>query len=199
MPRFSFVAQDKDRKFSRGVVEAETREAALQSILGKGLSPIKLEELQKGSGELDTKKKGASLSMHLSFHKGLTLFDQINLLRHLGTILNTGTDLLSGLDIIAKDTINPFVKEILYDVRERVGKGQRFSEAIYKWKDQFNPVFVNLVKSAEESGTLPKTLIMYAQELRKDFTFLRKLRGALTYPIILLLMVLLWWSFLSLL
>lgn len=179
MARFSYVAQDENHTVTRGILESPTHADAVRSLVRKGLSPIKLEELSGG------KKEGSGLGSAISLRKNLTLFDQINILRHLGTILNTGTDLLSGLDIIAKDAINPLVKKILYDIKERVGRGERFSDAIGKWKSQFNPIFPSLVRAGETSGTLPKTLTTYAQELRKDYTFFRKLRSAVTYPIIL--------------
>lgn len=192
MPRFSYVAQDEKRNVARGVLEAPTRGDAIHSLVRKGLSPIKLEEL---SGRNVVTEK---LGLNISFKKNLTLFDQINVLRHLGTILNTGTDLLSGLDIIARDAINPIVKKILYDIKERVGRGEKFSDSVEKWKDQFSPIFPSLVRAGETSGTLPKTLTTYAQELRKDYTFFRKLKSAVTYPIILavavigMILVLIW-------
>ncbi|MEK7465505.1 MAG: type II secretion system F family protein [Patescibacteria group bacterium] len=183
MARFSYVAQNSENEISKGVIEAPTHSEAVRVLVRKGLSPIKL-EVFKDAGE-----KNKTLPITISFRKNLTLFDQINILRHLGTILNTGTDLLSGLDIIAKDAINPLVQKILYDVKERVGRGERFSDAIEKWKSQFSPIFVSLVRAGESSGTLPKTLISYAQELRKDYSFFRKLRSAVTYPVILVVAV----------
>lgn len=183
MARFSYVAQNSESEISKGVIEAPTHSEAVRSLVRKGLSPIKLEAFK------DASEKNKTLSLAVSFRKNLNLFDQINILRHLGTILNTGTDLLSGLDIIAKDAINPLVQKILYDIKERVGRGERFSDAIEKWRSQFNPIFVSLIRAGESSGTLPKTLINYAQELRKDYSFFRKLRSAVTYPVILVIAV----------
>jgi type II secretory pathway component PulF len=118
--------------------------------------------------------------------KRLTVLDQIAMTRHLGTILNTGTDLMGGLEIIGRDAIKPMVRRIIYDIKSRISRGQKFSEALASWKGQFNPVFISLVRAGESSGNLPGILLAYAQELRKDYAFSRKLRGALVYPVILI-------------
>ncbi|MEK7212178.1 MAG: type II secretion system F family protein, partial [Patescibacteria group bacterium] len=74
----------------------------------------------------------------------------------------------------------------LYDLKDRVGRGEKFSVALAAWPDQFNPIFISLVKAGETSGNLPSILLSYAQELRKDFTFNRKLKAAMVYPLILI-------------
>lgn len=183
MARFSYVAQAKDGSVTRGAIEAMDRTSALQSLLEKGLQPIKIEAI---AGEAEAHTFWEKLTKTDVFKSNLTALDQIMIVRHLGTILSTGTDLLSGLDIIARDSIKPRVKQVLYDVKNRVSRGEQLSNALNAWKDQFNPIFINLVKSGEVSGNLPAVLLSYAQELRKDYAFLRKLRGAMFYPAILI-------------
>lgn len=181
MPRFSFIAQNKEKAVSRGDIEAQTREKVIEVLMRRGLSPIKV-ELVAGGG----KSQGVfSKIAHFRFGSKLTVFDQIIIVRKLGTILNTGTDLLTGLEIIAQDSLKPDVRRICYDIKERVTRGQKLSDAIHAWKDQFNPVLVNLVRAGEASGNLPEILISYSQELRKDAAFVRKIKGAMIYPAIL--------------
>ncbi|MDI6734236.1 MAG: type II secretion system F family protein [Patescibacteria group bacterium] len=185
MSRYYYVAQDQNNVISKGVLDAPDRDKAIKAILQKGLRPIKLDaltpETQKGKGFLSMK-----IGMPKFLGGSITTLDQLIIVRHLGIILSTGTDILSGLEIIAKDAIKPLVRQVLYDIKERVSRGEKLSAALNKWKNQFNPVLINLVKSGELSGNLPGVLISYAQELRKDYNFSRKLKGAIFYPAILL-------------
>ncbi len=187
MARFDFVAQDKYKGLTKGDIEAGSREEALEILAKRGLSPIKL-DLQQGSG---TPGKGAFQKLahaQVGFGGGhLTMFDQITIIRHLGTILNTGSDISGGLQTISEDAAKPIVRKILLDVRERIFRGESFSDALKHWEDQFNPIFISLVKAGEASGNLPNILLSYAQELRKEYSFSRKLKSALVYPAILFL------------
>jgi len=180
--RFFYVAQDKSHALSRGEIEVKNRDEAIATLSRRGLTPVKLDLVAEG-------KRGSTLSRFASvsiyFGSNLTTFDQIIIIRQLGTILNTGTDILSALQIIAQDTEKPSVRRVIYDIKDRVGRGESFSDAVKAWEYEFNPIFVNLVKAAEASGNLPSVLLSYAQELRKDYNFTRKMKGSLVYPIIL--------------
>lgn len=182
MPRFFYTAQDKYKAIVKGDLEAPGREDALAQLARRGLSPI---QLYAGSDE----KQGVSskLSRDVSlFGDKLKIFDQITFIRHLGTLLSTGTDLITALNTIEEDTIKPVVRKMTGDVRNKITRGEMFSDALRSWEKHFNPIFLSLVKAGEASGTLPSVLLSYAQELRKDYTFSRKLKGALIYPAILI-------------
>lgn len=186
MPRLSYIAQDRYKNTTRGELEARDRDDALKLLAKRGLTPLKLEPVS------ETGASGARrlLQASLSFGGRLTAFDRITLIRHLGTILQTGTDILSGLEMIAQDTIRPRVRKILYDLRDKVSYGETFSEALKRWRGDFGIIFISLVKAGEAAGNLPSILLSYAQELRKDYTFSRRLKGAMVYPAILILTLL---------
>jgi len=178
--RFYFAAQNKDGNTIQGDIDAKDRDDAVASLGKRGLSPFRIEAVV----EPKTTKSVLSGSLSLGPQR-LSAMDEINIVRHLGTIMNTGTDLLAGLDMIAEDAINPFEKKMIFDIRDKIGRGEKFSDALASWQNQFNPIFVSMVRAGEASGNLPNILLSYAGELRKDYTFMRRLKGALVYPIIL--------------
>ncbi|MBI5732765.1 type II secretion system F family protein [Candidatus Jorgensenbacteria bacterium] len=186
MPRFFYVVQDKNNLVSKGVLDAPDRERALRSLLQKGLRPIKLESVTAEEEKKGKKLLTSRIKLPAFAGGSLSLFDQLMIVRQLGIILSTGTDLLSAIEVVAKDAIKPIIKQILYDIRSRVARGEKLSDAIAKWQKHFDPVFPSLVRSGELSGNLPGILNSYAQELKKDYTFVRKLKGALFYPVILI-------------
>jgi len=179
--RFSFLAQDKKGTLLRGSVEARDRKEVTDLLVSKGLVPLQVAEAE---GKKIKSIKGGKLP--LFFSGGLTTFDQIIITRHLGTILNTGTDILTAVDIIAEDAIKPLIKRILADIKSRVATGESVSQALAAWKQYFSPILINLVRAGEASGNLASVLLNYSQELRKDYVFSRKVRGAMFYPAILI-------------
>lgn len=185
MPRFFYIAQDRYKNTSQGDLEAETREDAMKILAKQGLLPIKLDSALHGEKRIASLLRG-----NFSFGGRLTTFDRITIIRHLGTILQTGTDILSGLEMIAQDAIKPRIQKILYDLRDKISKGETFSEALKRWRADFGVVFISLVKAGEAGGNLPSVLLSYAQELRKEYTFSRRLKGALVYPAILIVTLL---------
>ena len=179
--RFTYLAQDKKGMEARGDIEAGNEREAAELVVKKGLIPLKIEFIAGAKRGL-----GKRFSAPLSFGGRLTTFDEIIITRHLGTILATGVDLLSGLDIIAEDAIKPIVKKIVLDIKGRIATGQTLSQAMNAWQAHFNPVLLNLVKAGELSGGLATVLLTHSQELRKDYTFNRKVKGAMIYPVILI-------------
>lgn len=185
MSHFSFVAQDKYRTLVRGDIEAKNRTEAFEALTGRGLSPIQIELIALEENGLKA-KISKIFSVPAIFGGKLTLFDQMTFVRNLGTLLNTGMDIITCLETIREDAIKPLVKRIANNLKSRITKGESLSAAFQAWHDDFNPVFVHLVRAGEASGTLPDVLVNYAQELRKEYTFRRKLRGSMIYPSVLI-------------
>ncbi len=179
MAHFYFAAQDKNRNIVQGDLEALDRDDAFEILAKRDLSPLRLDLIKENTGGFKF------LKFNISLGGGLDSLDEITLVRHLGTVMNAGTDLVSGLTMIGEDAVKPFVRKMVLGIKDRMLLGEKFSDALLPWKDQFNPLFLSLVRAGEASGTLPETLLSYANQLRKDNAFIRRLKSALVYPVIL--------------
>jgi type II secretory pathway component PulF len=124
--------------------------------------------------------------------------DMLFITRHLSALLDSGTDLLSALSIIEEEAPNSLIRIIISDIKTQIITGKTLADALTSWKKYFDPVFLNLVKAGEVSGNLSLVLRDYAAELRQTNAFLRKVQGAVFYPIILIssllvMMILMLW------
>jgi type IV pilus assembly protein PilC len=178
--RFTYTAQDKKGVEVSGDIEAADEKEAASLLVRQGLLPLRLTPIATQTVQASKRFLGSLLS------GSIDTFDEVVITRHLGTILSTGTDLLSGLDIIAEDAIKPIVKDIAMDARSRISTGQTLSQALGAWGSQFNPVLLSLVRAGELAGNMAEVLTSYSKELRKEYAFNRKVKGAMVYPAILI-------------
>ncbi len=181
--RFRYISQESGGALRQGYIDAVNHQEAMDTLARQGVLVMKIETAAEAEGGARGLWKRLNLSLSVS--KNIDRLDQLTVLRQLSTILNTGTDLITALDIVADNAVKPAVKNILYDIRAKILAGESFSGALALWEENFDPVFINLVKSSEAAGTLPVMFASYSLELKKEIEFSRQLRSAMIYPLIL--------------
>ncbi len=172
MKRFNYKAKDKTGKTVAGVVEAGDEKSAVKLIRDKGLLVIKLsktnEFLLGGLSKFEKKVKPADVSLFT---------------RQFSTMINAGLPVTESLSILRSQstpTLQPIVSQILSDVEG----GQSLSAAFEKHPDIFNTTYIALVKAGETGGVLDNVLQRIADNLEKQEEFKGKVKGALIYPAI---------------
>jgi type IV pilus assembly protein PilC len=183
---YHYLASSKNGKIMEGEYEAENLAKVLQYLAGHELQPVTV-----------TPVKAVQSSVKFFLGK-ITLVDKIFISRYLSLMLKVGTDLLSAVNILISDFEKPAVKNFLIEVRNNLSKGQPFYQAFAKYPKVFSMVFVNLVKAAEASGRLQQTFEELSLSLQKESDLRRKIKGALIYPVILLIASFAIFMFLSL-
>lgn len=162
----------------KSTVEAETEQAAVNLLQKQGLSPIEL------------KAKSASGSGFLSkYTHRIKAKDKVLFARQLSTLINAGLPLVQSLRNVVGQTQNKSLQVVLNQVISDVESGTAFSAALAKFPDTFNDIFVNLVAAGEISGTLDVSLARLADQSEKDADIIAKVRGAMVYPVIVLLVM----------
>jgi type IV pilus assembly protein PilC len=106
--------------------------------------------------------------------------------RFLATMLRAGLTLPKSIDIIKEDTKNKRMEKILYDLSYEVRKGKSLSSVLSKYKRDFDPVFLTMVKAGEESGTMDKSFDYLAKQLLASHELIEKVKGAMMYPIVII-------------
>ena len=101
-------------------------------------------------------------------------------------MLKAGLTMVNGLLTLADQTTNKRFRAILKDIRQNIEKGQSLSEALAHHTNVFPEIFINMVRAGEKSGKLEEVLLHITNQMRKSHTLIAKLRGALTYPIVVL-------------
>lgn len=182
---YYYIASDKEGKVFESQIDAASLEAVLQYLANKELHPVSVKPARIG---------------HVSggfFSKRITIADKVFLTKYLSLMLQVGTDLLSAIDILIADFEKPVVKQLLLEVRENLTKGLPFYEAFTKYPKVFSPVFINLVKAAETSGSLQQTFEDLSKSLGKEAELRGNIRTALIYPSIILVFSVVIFLFLS--
>lgn len=161
----------------RAMVEADSEAAAAKLISGQGLVPTTIKLQGSGSSPF------AVLTNHVNAK------DRVLFSRQLSTLINAGLPLLQALRSVNTQTVSKPLKEVLTQVIGDVEGGGTLSAAMAKHPRVFNQVYVALIGAGETSGTLDKALERLAIQQEKEADLNAKIRGALTYPVIVLLVM----------
>lgn len=175
--KFKYTAKNSGNKTIEGTEEASGTAELLQILAKKSLIPVSITTL-KGKAAISSRKK--------SIRGKITLTDQVFLSKYISIMLKVGTDLFQAINILIVDFKRPGLKSLLTEIRDSLEKGQPFYSTFAKYPEYFSPVFINLVKSGESSGTLEQVFSDLHINLSKEKALRAKIRGALMYPSILL-------------
>lgn len=202
MATFAYKAVDSSGKEVRSSVEAESQAEAIEKIRGMKLTPKAIGVMKGGSGDgvqqrdaeaapVPKKKKGGSMEINLRMPKFLRgkvkTKDLMVLTRQLATLVDAGLPLMRGLRVLQRQSTNDALKEALTGMIETVETGSTFSEALAGYPKIFNHLYVNMVKAGEAGGVLETVLNRLAEFMEKAEKIKNKVKGAMTYPVVVLL------------
>lgn len=172
----------------RGIVTADTKETALDNLKSKGLTIVEIYPMQDF---LSIRKTLYSFSDRFTKRTVLEFFEQ------LAFMLDTDIALYDALTILRDNGASKKIKGLSRPIAESVRKGLSLHEAMEKTK-WFTIPIIQQVKSGENSGNVPQTLNRIHTELTRDIEFKKKIKGAMTYPIIIcIVMIMVLWVLLT--
>ena len=159
-------------------VQAESEQAASRLIRSNGLSPLSIDVAGEG------------LANPLSrFNKRVKSKDKILFSRQLSTLINAGLPLLQGLRNVNAQASSKPLKIIIGQVISDIEGGSSLSAAMSKHPETFGQIYLSLIAAGETSGTLDKALERIANQQEKDAEIISKVRGALIYPAIVVIVM----------
>lgn len=178
MLKFRYQARDAaSGQMVKSTVEAENEQEAAKIIRKEGLSPISITAESAVSGGLRERLNRVSTK------------DKVLFGRQLSTLINAGLPLVQSLRNVADQTQSKKLKAVIDEVVTDVEGGMTLSAACDRHPEVFNRVFVSLVAAGEASGTLDKALERIADQQEKDAEIMSKVRGAMVYPVIVILVM----------
>jgi type IV pilus assembly protein PilC len=182
LPTFKFVAKDSSGGKIEEEIEAPNVNAARQMLKRMGVTVLSVTEAKKGlfSSLTSGKKKPRASATDL------VLFT-----RQFSTMVEAGLPVVEILDILVEQTDDPGFKAAVSDIRMAVRGGSDLSTAMAKYPKVFSTLYINLIRAGEASGDLDVILKRLASFLEKNATLKRKIIGAMMYPSVSLLLILL--------
>ena len=175
MRKFAYEARDQsNNSIVKAEVQADSETSAARLLTAQGMTPLKIRELSDDEGFF------ARLTGRI------TPRDKIVFTRQLATLIGAGLPLAQSLQTIIEQTQNKKLQGIAQDILAGVEGGRSLADAFTKHNDVFGPIFIALVSAGEASGTLDESLQRIAAQQEKDAAVMSKIKGALTYPFIVL-------------
>jgi len=182
MPTYTYTARAKDGKKQKGTLTAETRQALNTMLQSRGLTPISIQEASAAARPgLGKRRLGRKVKT-----TELLIFT-----RQLSTIVSAGLPLLQGLDILAEQTDDPNFAAVIENVGQDVESGESFSNSLTKYPRVFPDLYVSMVRAGEAGGDLDGVLLQLADYLETTEELKRRIKSAMTYPVVAFSMILL--------
>ena len=196
MARFKFTALDSKGKEVHGEIDADNQSAAVARIREKQYFPTKVEELAGGGGA--PARKGAApkgaLQMEIKMPKflqgGVKTKQLVTFTRQLSTLVNAGLPLMRAMRVLQRQEKNAALRDAVSQMAESIESGSTFAEALAAHPKIFDRLFVNMVKAGEIGGVLDVVLARLAEFQEKAEKIKGKVKSAMTYPIVVLVMAL---------
>ena len=178
MITFTYTARNaKTGEMIKSNIEAQNEKSAASLIIQLGLAPISIN------------KQEDSFIAKIGFLNRVRAKDRVLFARQLATLINAGLPLLQALNSVSEQTTSKPLKTVLAKLITSIEGGQSLSSSLQSFPKVFSPVFINLIAAGETSGTLDKALDRIALQQEKDAEVASKVRGAMTYPVIVIVIM----------
>lgn len=171
--QFTFKALKKDNQTISGTLEAADRAAAMSALTHQGLHPL-----------LVTETKGNVSRM--KFGQSVRTSDLVIFTRQLSTMISAGVPLARGLNTLKDTPSTAYFREVLGKICKDIEGGTQLGDAFGKFPHVFDDVFVNMVRAGEEGGILDEILKRLATQVEQNASIKRKIKSAMMYPIVIL-------------
>jgi type IV pilus assembly protein PilC len=170
MPAFTYTARALNGDLKTATIEAPNRDEVVAQLRKQRLNVVKIDE--KKDADKQKKKKAGKISMR----------DIVIFTRQFSTMINAGLPLVQALDILAKQSENPALKDVTMSVVFDVESGHTVADAFRKHPNAFSDLYVNMVAAGEAGGILDTILMRLATFMEKNDALVRKVKGAMIYP-----------------
>jgi type IV pilus assembly protein PilC len=167
MATYTYTARAVNGDLKSATIEAPNRDEVIKQLKQQRLNVVKIDE-----GVAVKKKRGGSIKMR----------DIVIFTRQFSTMINSGLPLVQALDILAQQSENPALKDTTRQVVFDVESGNTVADALRKHPKAFTELYVNMVAAGEAGGILDTILMRLAVFMEKNDALVRKVKGAMIYP-----------------
>jgi type IV pilus assembly protein PilC len=178
MAYFHYKARAQDNKIANGLVEAPTADSAVKLLRDKQLLVLEISETRN--------KIASNTELPFSFQR-ISFTDIVNFTRQLATMVVAGLQLPDAFAILRTQTKNPIFGAVLLDIEHQIVSGGNLADALAKYPQYFSRIYVALIRAGEASGMLDTVLTRLAETMESQQEFRSKVKGAMIYPIIVVI------------
>jgi type IV pilus assembly protein PilC len=180
MPTFAYTATGANGKKLSGTSEATTPQELRQRLAEQG---VKVQNVKPAKSKAKSSSNSGKLNFFDRF-QGVGLTDLSLFCRQFSTMIDAGVSLVRCLDVLSDQSNSPKLRRIIMDLRLEVESGNSLSKGMSKYPRVFNNLFIGLIRAGEVGGVLEESLQRLSAFLEKDCELRRKIKSALTYPVL---------------
>ena len=177
MAVFNYKVVDRDGKNKKGTIEAPNRDGAEKKLKSEGYSIMSLTEQSSPLGDIGLFKKKVK-------SRDLGVF-----CKQFSAVIKAGVTIISALELMGDQIENKTLRKAIQDASTYVEKGGTLADAFRVNPDVFPPIMINMVAAGEMSGNLEICLDRLVEHFEKDNALTSKIKGAMTYPIVVLIVM----------
>jgi type IV pilus assembly protein PilC len=175
MATFTYSARANTGEILNGEIDLPTRDEVVGYLVRQRLRPISVNSKAK--------------DINIQIGTGIKTREVVIFTRQFATMINSGLPLVQSLTILAEQTENKFFRKIIQQVLQDIQAGQTLADSMRKHPKVFTDLYVNMVAAGEAGGILDTILLRLATFLEKNDALVRKIKGAMTYPAVMLFVV----------
>ncbi len=181
MSVFEYLALDENGRERKGFIDAPGMAAARQQLREQGVYPVEIHQARE--------KKSPALAsvLEIGFFQKVSAKETSIFTRQLSTLLGAGIPLVPSFTVLLAQTRNPLLQKILAQIRADLNEGKSLTSSMENFPRVFPPFYINMVKAGEASGTINLVLERLADFSENQQALMNKIRSALAYPLIMLL------------
>lgn len=180
MPIFEYRGLTKDGKNVKGTIDSDNLRTARLKLKKDGIFVVDIKDKKKGT---QNKKTGGRRT-------GTVPVQDLSLMtRQLATLIKANIPLVDALTAVSEQVENSLLAEAIADCKNMVNEGQSLHKALSKYPNIFNTIYISMAEAGEMSGTLDVILLRLAEFTESQAELKQRITGAMTYPIIMLVVI----------
>lgn len=177
MKKFSYVAKNDESEIKKGFFEAETKEELIQALRKQKMTAITIKEAAPNPFS------------KLGDFGYVSSTEKVMFSKELATMVSAGIPIIQAIHILEDQSASPKLKKATNQIAQDIEGGVSLSAAMEKHPSVFSPLYINMVKAGEIGGMLDDTLEKMAEEIEKEHELVASVRGAMTYPAVIMLVM----------
>ncbi len=194
MPLYLYIARDRTGQKIEATIEAENQKEVVRTLQAMGYFPVSVREIKarkptQESGRSTLSGTRFALERYFFIGKRVKPRDMVIFSRQFATMIGAGLTLIQCLAVLEVQTENKYLQKVIRGLRENIESGNSLSESLSQYRHVFTDLYINLVVAGEISGTLDEVLERLADHLERDYDLRMKVKSALTYPAIVMILI----------
>lgn len=173
---YQYSVRDRAGQVVTGTIDADSPATVATKLKSMGYAPLSISEQSKSGMNMEIKLPSLGAKVKLK--------DLAVMARQFATMINAGLSMLRSLSILAEQTENPLLAEVLTEVRNDVETGQALSASLAKHPEIFPPLMINMTRAGEVGGFLDSVMLQIAENYEAEVRLKGKIKAAMTYPVV---------------